>query len=110
LLHDTEIGKNVPNEHKIYQMVKNISIVRLKYITFSNLRPSKIGPNLDFWSENKPSGNPALYNHQTTLKYITFSNLRPSKIDPNLDFWFENKPSGNPALYNHEITAETFDT
>jgi hypothetical protein len=36
---------------------------------------------LDFWFENKPSGNP---------------DPRPSKIYPNLDFWFENKPSGNP--------------
>jgi uncharacterized protein YdaU (DUF1376 family) len=26
--------------------------------TFSNLRPSKIDANLDFWFENKPSGNP----------------------------------------------------
>jgi hypothetical protein len=26
--------------------------------TFSNLRPSKIYPNWDFWLENKPSGNP----------------------------------------------------
>jgi hypothetical protein len=26
---------------------------------FSNLRPSKIDPNWDFWFENKPSGNPA---------------------------------------------------
>jgi hypothetical protein len=28
--------------------------------TFSNLRPSKIYPNWDFWFENKPSGNPDL--------------------------------------------------
>jgi hypothetical protein len=26
----------------------------------SNLRPSKIYPNWDFWFENKPFGNPAL--------------------------------------------------
>jgi hypothetical protein len=29
------------------------------YLTFSNLRPPKIYPNLDFWFESKPSGNPA---------------------------------------------------
>jgi hypothetical protein len=28
--------------------------------TSSIARPSKIYPNLDFWFENKPSGNPAL--------------------------------------------------
>jgi hypothetical protein len=27
--------------------------------TYSVARPSKIYPNLDFWFENKPSGNPA---------------------------------------------------
>jgi hypothetical protein len=27
----------------------------------SNLRQSKIYPNLDFWFENKPSGNPDTY-------------------------------------------------
>jgi hypothetical protein len=27
---------------------------------FSNLRPSKIYPNWDFWVETKPSGNPAV--------------------------------------------------
>jgi hypothetical protein len=32
----------------------------LKYINISNLRPSKIYPNLDFWFENKPSGTPVL--------------------------------------------------
>jgi hypothetical protein len=26
--------------------------------TFFNIRPSKIYPNLDFWFENKPFGNP----------------------------------------------------
>jgi hypothetical protein len=32
----------------------------IKYINISNLRPSKIYPNLDFWFGNKPSGNPAI--------------------------------------------------
>jgi hypothetical protein len=31
-----------------------------KKLTFSNLRLSKIYTNLDFWFENKPSGNPEL--------------------------------------------------
>jgi hypothetical protein len=26
--------------------------------TFSNLKPSQIFPNWDFWFESKPSGNP----------------------------------------------------
>jgi hypothetical protein len=31
----------------------------IRYIsTISNLRPSEIYPNLDFWSENKLSGHP----------------------------------------------------
>jgi hypothetical protein len=29
--------------------------------TISNLRPSKIYPNWDFWFDNKPSGSPARY-------------------------------------------------
>jgi hypothetical protein len=58
--------KNVPNEHKMYQMIINYSkktcaiFQMAKNIsTFSNLRPSKIYPKSDFWFENKPSGNPA---------------------------------------------------
>jgi hypothetical protein len=34
--------------------------VSIKYIPTSSIaRPSKLYPNLDFWPENKPSGNPA---------------------------------------------------
>jgi hypothetical protein len=33
------------------------------YQPFSIPRPSKINPNLDFWFENKPSGNPDMYIH-----------------------------------------------
>jgi hypothetical protein len=33
--------------------------VSIKYAKSSIARPSKIYPNLDFWFENKPSGNPA---------------------------------------------------
>jgi hypothetical protein len=42
----------IPNSHKIYPMKKINPI-------FSITRPSKIYPNRDFWSENKPSGSPA---------------------------------------------------
>jgi hypothetical protein len=31
-------------------------------------RPSKIYPNLDFWLENKPSGNPGFEQQITSLK------------------------------------------
>jgi hypothetical protein len=34
------------------------SIWPLNISTFSNLGPSKIYPNWDFWFEKKPSGNP----------------------------------------------------
>jgi hypothetical protein len=43
------------NDSKIYQTVIN-------YATSSIARLSKIFPNLDFWIENAPSGNPA---HET---------------------------------------------
>jgi hypothetical protein len=43
----TEYPLKRPNVHKIY----------LPYIFHS--KPSKIYPNLDFWFENIPSGNPA---------------------------------------------------
>jgi hypothetical protein len=46
----TKWSYNIPNVLKILQMAINIS-------TFSNLRYSKIYPNLAFWFENKPSGN-----------------------------------------------------
>jgi hypothetical protein len=47
-------GKNIPNYHNIYQMA-----VKCKNIPTSSIaRPSKIYPNLDFWFENIPSGNP----------------------------------------------------
>jgi hypothetical protein len=48
----TKWTQNVPNGHKISQMFIKYSKL------FSNLRPYKIYPNWDFWSENKLSGNP----------------------------------------------------
>jgi hypothetical protein len=48
----TKWSYNIPNVCKGFQMA-------IKYIsTFSNLRPSKIYPNWDFWFVKKPSGNP----------------------------------------------------
>jgi hypothetical protein len=44
-------------------MAKNIPI-------FSISRPFKNYPNLDFWFENKPSGNPALRFGFQLLKYF----------------------------------------
>jgi hypothetical protein len=47
--------KYIPNYYKLYQMaVKYLKNIK----TFSIPRPSKMYPNWDFWSENKPSGNP----------------------------------------------------
>jgi hypothetical protein len=65
LVHDTKTGKNVPNEHKMHQIV-------IKYTNWPQ-RPNgnkiyppiplqdlpKMLPNWDFWFENIPSGNPA---------------------------------------------------
>jgi hypothetical protein len=45
--------KFYPNDHKIYQMDKYIP-------TFPMPLPSKKYPNMDFWYENIPSGNPAI--------------------------------------------------
>jgi hypothetical protein len=66
--------KNIPNDHKIYQMA--IIYIYHMAIIISN------GRKID----------------QTIIKCTpAFTIQRPSKIYPNLDFWFENKPSGNLA-------------
>jgi hypothetical protein len=65
LIHDTKTGKNVPNEHKKYQiLIKHPNVHKIYQMppnisTLSHLRPSKISPNWDFWFEKKPPGNPA---------------------------------------------------
>jgi hypothetical protein len=41
----------MPNDRKIFQMTINRPALSIQ-------RPSQIYPNLDFWFENKPSGNP----------------------------------------------------
>jgi hypothetical protein len=44
----------------MYQIAVIYSKGRENIQTFSIPRPSKIYPNLDFWLENIPSGNPTL--------------------------------------------------
>jgi hypothetical protein len=45
--------------HKKSQISTKYSKLPNNIKRFSNIRPSKIYPNWDFWFENKPSGNPA---------------------------------------------------
>jgi hypothetical protein len=59
-------------------------------------RPSKIYPNLKFWFENKPSGNPGLLlNHPSfTVKLVTEVN-HGSLFKQDAESFFsdpENKP------------------
>jgi hypothetical protein len=42
LVHDTKSGTNVPNEHKMYQMV-------IKYFNFSQSEALENLPKLGFW-------------------------------------------------------------
>jgi hypothetical protein len=58
-------GKNIPNDHRLFQPAinetkwpYNITNGHKIYKHFFFLGPSKIYPNFDFWFENKPSGNP----------------------------------------------------
>jgi hypothetical protein len=53
LVQNTKKGRNIPNDHKMYQ-------IAIKYTKLFFARTPKIYPNRDFWFENKPSGNPGL--------------------------------------------------
>jgi hypothetical protein len=53
-----QIVIQLPNAHKIFQMALIYSKWPQNMQTFFVPRPSKIYPNLNFWSENIPSGNP----------------------------------------------------
>jgi hypothetical protein len=55
----TILPQNIPNVHKIYQKYVKWTECPYNIPTSSIARPSKIYPNLAFWFENKPSGNPA---------------------------------------------------
>jgi hypothetical protein len=59
----------VPNGRKIFQMV-------IKYNIILHSKAFKICPNLDFWSENKPSGNPAdVYLHTVSFYLLPLSSF-----------------------------------
>jgi hypothetical protein len=54
---------------------------------FSNLRPSKINPNWDFWFENKPSGNPEIESLAKTTEaseMIQFKSIFDKMVDKPL--------------------------
>jgi hypothetical protein len=65
---------NIPKMGKIYQMAiktpngRNIFQMSIEYTFFI---PTKINPNLDFWFENVPSGNPgtSVISPQTIGRY-----------------------------------------
>jgi hypothetical protein len=46
--------------------------VTIKYTNILHCRTIKIYPNLDFWFENKPSGNPAWQSYEPNPKYLEF--------------------------------------
>jgi hypothetical protein len=56
----TKLPQNIPNVNKIYQKSVKWTKCPKNIPTSSIARPSKIYPNLDFWFENKPSGNPGI--------------------------------------------------
>jgi hypothetical protein len=64
LVHDTKTGKNVPNEHKKYQMISSQMSVNIpnghKIYHFFLPKALQNFPNWDFWFKNKPSGTPGL--------------------------------------------------
>jgi hypothetical protein len=53
-----QISVKLPIGHKMHQMAVIYSKWLQNILTFSIPKPSKIYPNWNFWSENKPSGNP----------------------------------------------------
>jgi hypothetical protein len=55
------MGENIPNYHKLTNWPFNIpNGSKIFQSSFSDLMPSEIYPDWDFWFENKPSGNPGL--------------------------------------------------
>jgi hypothetical protein len=54
----TKLPQNVTNGHRIFQMTIKQTKRPLHTPTSYIARLSKMYPNSDFWSENKPSGNP----------------------------------------------------
>jgi hypothetical protein len=56
----TKLLENIPNVHKIYEMGRKIDQMSIKYIYMFHCKTLQNVPKLQFWSENKPSGNPEL--------------------------------------------------
>jgi hypothetical protein len=72
----------LPNGHKMYQMAVKYSKWPQNKPTFSNLRFSRIYPNLDFGFENKPSGNPGTDPKgfsRPGKRRFSFSTIKPFK-------------------------------
>jgi hypothetical protein len=58
-------GKNIPNIHKTWQTAVKYTKWTKNIPAPSIVRPSNVYPNLDFWLENVPSGNPVANARQT---------------------------------------------
>jgi hypothetical protein len=52
----------------------------VKYISIFQCKSSEIYPNLYFWFENKPSGNPA-FRQRSDPRWVTFLNVRHITAD-----------------------------
>jgi hypothetical protein len=66
----TKLTRTIPNVHK--NITKDL---KMDQVSSSIARPSKIDPNLDFWFENKPSGNPGIVsNYFVTRRTLSFRN------------------------------------
>jgi hypothetical protein len=68
---NTKCPQKIPNVHKIYQMAVKRTIWPQNTPTSTVARPSKIYPNLDFWFENMPSGNPDPRACTKAAKFLT---------------------------------------
>jgi hypothetical protein len=64
-----QIATKSPNGYKMYQMAVSYSEWPKNIPTFFIIRPWKIYPNLYFWFEKKPSGNPGSRNRILLLPF-----------------------------------------
>jgi hypothetical protein len=100
LVQYTNTWKNIPNYHKIYQMAVNYvkwpengpKVHKIYY--FSTERLLNIFRNCDFWSENKPSGNPGWFFFKIleTLKTCSFVLTRYASVFLTFDEVFRYFP------------------
>jgi hypothetical protein len=65
-------SQNIPNGHTISQISVTNSKWPQNISSFSRLRPSKFSPNLEFWFEKRPSGNPG---EEGCQHFTWFTNL-----------------------------------